>query len=344
MNSKSCYQVFDRSTKEVLAVIGLCKNAGKTSFLNWMIAECAGIKIGVMTTGRDGEAVDVAFGNPKPSVKIPAKTVFCCDTTHVDLLGSRIQILQKLPWEAGSRGIWLAEAVQELETEIIGPSTVKAQTQCAVLMQEWGAVKVLIDGSIDRKSIALDSIVDAVFIVAGGSFGTSKQISAELRRLILLSNIPCPSDTMVNSHQLDKLKNAKTIYQETDGDWQDLNVASLLNVESDVWNDVTNDTKADVLYLPGALTESGFKKIHSWLMSNKTSLIVKHPYNVKLTASNVECLLQDIKVYALNRFEIRAIVLNPWSVTGNHLDVEGLRASLRSNFPSLDIIDIMELI
>ncbi|PKN79480.1 MAG: hypothetical protein CVU48_05095 [Candidatus Cloacimonetes bacterium HGW-Cloacimonetes-1] len=335
-------RIIDHSSDEVLAIIGLCKNAGKTSLMNWLISESTGVKLGVMTTGRDGEEIDVAFGNPKPRVKLPEHTIFCCETAQLDALGSGITILQKLPWESASKAIWIVEANHPLETEIIGPATVKVQSQCAALMQSWGARKILIDGSIDRKSIALDPLVDALYIVAGGSFGTGKQILAELQRLIHLSTIPqyC---TESDSPTAARMKDSKTIWHKIDGSWQDLRISSLLHTDQNVWNSILTVTNSEALYLPGALTEAVFKRLYPWMLQNGVSLICRHPHNIKLSDSNVECLLQGISVFALNVFKIRAIALNPWSVTGNHLDVASLRAALRQGIQQIPVIDIMEL-
>ena len=60
----------------IFAITGISKNAGKTSFLNQLIPGLAGKKLGIMTTGRDGETTDAVFGNRKPAVKLPAGGLF----------------------------------------------------------------------------------------------------------------------------------------------------------------------------------------------------------------------------------------------------------------------------
>ncbi|MDZ4121487.1 MAG: hypothetical protein U1C33_03650, partial [Candidatus Cloacimonadaceae bacterium] len=64
--------------KTTIALIGLSKNAGKTSLLNFLIKSAPRIRFGIMSTGRDGEEQDTVFATPKPPVILSAGTIFCC--------------------------------------------------------------------------------------------------------------------------------------------------------------------------------------------------------------------------------------------------------------------------
>ena len=57
--------LYDLSTKyKTLSIVGMAKNAGKTTALNYLIEEAIdeGILLGVTSTGRDGESQDLVTG------------------------------------------------------------------------------------------------------------------------------------------------------------------------------------------------------------------------------------------------------------------------------------------
>ena len=63
---------------ESLAIIGLSKNAGKTTCLNHIIAawaeSCQQRPLALTSVGRDGESEDILNGNPKPRIYVPMGT------------------------------------------------------------------------------------------------------------------------------------------------------------------------------------------------------------------------------------------------------------------------------
>ena len=59
-----------------LSIVGMCKNAGKTTVLNWLLSHAApGRVLGLTSIGRDGESVDVVTGTDKPGIFVPEGTL-----------------------------------------------------------------------------------------------------------------------------------------------------------------------------------------------------------------------------------------------------------------------------
>lgn len=321
--------------KEIIAIIGLSKNAGKTSVLNYLIKTFPVHKYGLMSTGRDGEDTDTVYATPKPKIQLPEETIFCSDTQNLDRQGTDITVLHKLPWQTAGRQLWIVKSNALLETEIIGPATVQDQISCAKLMQKLGATKIIIDGSIDRKSIVSSAAVDKTILVSGASFGSLNRNIAELQRLRLLSSIP--KSPFMPSPML-RQRDSILIYNGKS--WQDTKEKSLLNSESSILSIL--NSKPQALYLPGALTETALKKLHRSLANSATTLIVRHPYHLKLALESMEQLLQSNPVYTLIPFEISAIALNSFAVGANHLDAALLREEIKREFSNMLVFDIME--
>ena len=67
---------------KVLSIVGMAKNAGKTTALNYILEEAMdeGMLLGVTSTGRDGESSDLVTGTEKPRVFLDAGTLVSVPT------------------------------------------------------------------------------------------------------------------------------------------------------------------------------------------------------------------------------------------------------------------------
>jgi hypothetical protein len=324
---------FSALAKGIHAIAGISKNSGKTSFLNYLTSRLEGRQVGVLTTGRDGEDRDVVFGNTKPTVRLKAGTLFTATSEALTKLGSAVTVRQKLPYSVAHHRLWLLTANRDLETEITGPSTVQAQIQTAELMLSLGVELVLIDGSLDRKSIALHPRVQGVFLVAGGSFGSLEKIEAELDRLLSLAGLR-------TYPKAGELTAKDVINLHFKGKWQPTAQQSLLDLKSGLLDSISS-VKPDGIYLPGALTESVLNELKPLLKGIK-DIVCRHPLQLHLSLSSLEALAREHNLTCLRPFRLHAIVLNSWSVKGNHLDCQRFRDRIRSRCLNLPVLDICE--
>lgn len=315
----------------IYAIAGISKNSGKTSFLNWILAKVDNVSTGVLTTGRDGEETDLLFGNPKPAAKLPTNTIFTSNSETLDKLGSAVEVLQKLPFMAGTKKLWLLKALRDIETEIVGPASVDAQIKTAELMQSLGAEIVLIDGSIDRKSIALNEKVKGVFLVVGGSFGTLEKINGELARLVQLSQISLYKNKILNENRISYFSK---------GVWHDMGFGSIMGNEQEMANRCI-ETHPEKIYLNGAVSDTILNAVKPALKDSK-DIIIKHPLQLHLNKASLEYLTSMHKLYSIQPFKLIAIAVNSWSVKGSHLDSQLLRDSIRKLYPAVTVIDICE--
>ena len=68
---KSLYELV--APYDSVSLIGMCKNAGKTTTLNQLIAELKrnGVSFGATSVGRDGESTDLVTNTVKPGIFVP---------------------------------------------------------------------------------------------------------------------------------------------------------------------------------------------------------------------------------------------------------------------------------
>ncbi|MGA8534766.1 MAG: hypothetical protein WB615_11700, partial [Candidatus Tumulicola sp.] len=131
-------------------VVGIGKNVGKTVTVRAVYeAACArGLRVGIASVGRDGEAVDSGDAMAKPRLFLHPGTAFATargalsDSPAVELFD-----LSQLQSAAGP--LLYARVVQGAYYELIGPPTASGVSQ---VVDTLGASceTIVIDGAIDR--------------------------------------------------------------------------------------------------------------------------------------------------------------------------------------------------
>lgn len=321
----------NRITSSLYTVlVGLSKNAGKTSLLNWLLKHSKFDQPAVITTGRDGEELDLVGGHSKPKVELPANTFFTCFSSTLSANAPYIKIIGRTPFSALNRQLWLAQSLFPLKTEIVGPATVSKQIALADYILEKGANHIFIDGSLDRRSIATHPKIKELFLVAGAEYGDLQEISSELHKLHSLIDIPpIPNPNFSNeiSYQL-KGKQIQARFSRIYGHE----------------HEITNWENAEFIYFPGALTDISFNKMKQFFCNYSGKLIFQHPFFLQLNEHNLNLLKKHTCLYCVNSIKIAAIAVNSFASNGKHLDCQHLRATLQSKFPELLIFDIKEVI
>lgn len=319
----------------LVAITGMCKNAGKTTFLNWLTLNLATQgDLALLTTGRDGEDFDLVGGHDKPKVFIPQNSIFVTHSNILERFSGKVEILHKSNYKAGPFNIWVVRALQELHTEIIGPSTASEQIKLASLIKTYSPKYILIDGSLDRKAITLQPEVDAIVLVVSANCGTLEEILNELKRLIKLTAIPLlsPEIKIQASDNLRLLKDGKIAMER----------ATLLGYEKDVLT-FLQENKVDYIYFSGVLTDTIWDKVKHGFQKHAKAIIINHPYQIQMSYGTLQQMLAKVQVVTLNKFEIACLALNSFSVKGRHLDAEVMFSSI-SKITKIPIIDCMEVL
>ena len=301
-------------------IVGLSKNAGKTSFLNWLLKQYQKERVGIFTTGREGEDSDLVFGHEKPKAFIPSESIFTSFAKQIDQNSPFLRVISKTDYKAGGKEIWLASNSIDFPAEIIGPSTVNNQIKLADSMLDYGAEHVFIDGSLDRKTIALSTKIRDIIIVVSPLVGNEKAIFRKTYYYSKLAEIP-----------IDKGKiSSKNI------------IESIYSHETEISHRLKT-TKSDYVLFKGALSAISFDKLKPAFRKYSGKIIFQHPLNLRLSELDLNWLSRHTNLRVRHNFNILAFVVNSFSSDGNHLDCEILRSYLRAKIVKIPIIDIKEL-
>jgi hypothetical protein len=319
----------------MIAIIGISKNAGKTTLLNWLLQETEQHLIGVITTGRDGEDIDLVTHESKPKVSLRANTVFSTFAEEIEKHAPNLEVLEKLSYIAGGRHLWLVKTTSHLLAEIVGPATAEAQAQLANHILSLGAKQVFIDGSIDRKAISLQENVDALVLVVSPAMGNEKDIMKEVTRLYNLSKIPITQE---------KIKADFIAYQSEKGKWQATEYKSLLGQEQEIIQFLTTKAGLTSIYIPCTITDKGFPMLKVFLQQYKGELIIRHPFMLHISSANLNWLINNCLLTTVNAFHLKALAVNSYAANGKHISSDLLRSEMRSIIEELPVIDVKEIL
>ena len=78
-----------------VSIVGLAKNAGKTVTLNYVIEKSftEGIKLGITTTGRDGEKNDLVTNTEKPTIYVTEGVLVATSSQALLISDAKTEIL-----------------------------------------------------------------------------------------------------------------------------------------------------------------------------------------------------------------------------------------------------------
>ncbi len=178
---------------KVLSIVGMAKNAGKTTALNYILEEAMdeGMLLGVTSTGRDGESSDLVTGTEKPRVFLDAGTLVSVPTQLYEMADAGLEILKMTDYSTAIGDLMICRVADSGYVQIAGPLNIQAHKKLCREMLDMGAEMILIDGAIDRKSIAAPEASDAIILATGAVLSRSlKKVVEETAHTVNLYTLP----------------------------------------------------------------------------------------------------------------------------------------------------------
>ena len=325
-----------------VSIIGMCKNAGKTTVLNAMIQACSTSNrtLALTSIGRDGESTDLVTGTQKPGIYVPEGTLIA---TASQLLLRHCNISREIldttgiPTPMGE--VVLCRAHSAGTVQLAGPSMTAQLARLRENLFQWGADQVIIDGALSRKTLCSRNVTDATVLCTGASYHADPRVVAEDTAYhCRLLTLPETRDEAVLQHaaQLGEFRGA------------------LFFTNEGVWTPPANLSVADALRKPersglraiffgGALTDFAVKPL---LMSpvslDGLQMIVRDSSKLLLSRDSYDKLLRrGVVLQVLENVNLVAVTMNPFSAYGHSCDPAQLKALLQEKI-SLPVINVME--
>jgi hypothetical protein len=326
---------------KTISIVGMAKNAGKTTALNYFIEEAMdeGIVLGITSTGRDGESTDLVTGTEKPRVFLDADTIVSVPTQLYDLAEAGLEILKMTDYGSSLGPIMLCRVVTSGYVQIAGPVINASHEKMCKEMLEYGAELIIIDGAIDRKSIAAPGTSDAIILSTGAVLSRSmKKVIEETAHTVGLYRLPCIEEGYAKQVVEEHIQDEQVLIISED-QVKVLDLKTGLGAGKFLDSEIDSTTK--YIYVPGAFTQSVFADISPRKLKNIT-FILKDPTKIFIDAvSWGQYKKKGLKVEVLENIEIAAITVNPSAPGGYAFDHEELLKGVQEAIPDIPVIDVM---
>lgn len=336
---------FSKEYKTV-SIVGMAKNAGKTTTLNYLIeeAEDEGIKLGISSTGRDGETQDAVTGTDKPRVYLYEGTVVSVPSELFELAEAGLEILKMTDYRTSLGLIMICLVKDEGYVQIAGPPSTGDHKKLIEEMLAFGCDILLIDGAVDRRSIASPTSSDGIILATGAVLSRNlKKVVEETAHIVGLYGLPVLKEEKVikaiESSDREKILFIEGIEGEEENyKLRELNRDTALTSSRYIDEEIGPDTA--YVYLPGALTKGVLEDINLKKLKN-FAFVLKDPTKIFVDAVDwQQWKKKGMKLVVLENIKVIAVSVNPTSPSGYSFDYEALLSFMKEAMPGIPVIDV----
>lgn len=335
------YQLKDRY--KTLSIVGMAKNAGKTTALNYLIEEAMdeGMLLGITSTGRDGETCDLVTNTDKPKVYLDTGTIVTVPVQLYELAETGLEILKKTKFGTSLGQLLICRVAESGYVQIAGPVNTMDHKKLCSEIQSMGVELILIDGAIDRKSIAAPETSDAIILATGAVLSRSiKKVVEETVHIVNLYSMEKLEEGPVRDLIASEIAGANRIMLVKKG-----NEPQFLDLKTGLgasrYLDEVIDDETTHVYIPGALTQSVIADIHPAKLA-RVQIVLKDPTRIFIGALTWQQMKKKgFHVCVMENIEVAAVTVNPFSPEGYSFDHgELLRAMENAVGDHIPVVDV----
>jgi len=298
-----------------ISIIGMAKNVGKTTTLNYLIDSFSQSKtcLALTSIGRDGESADVVTGTRKPKIFVQKGTIIATAEKLLGLCDITKEILMATEINTPLGRVIIVRALSDGFVQLGGPSITSQMSDLLLLFEELGANKIIVDGALNRKTLASPGVTEATILCTGASLNRNfHTVIQETQHLTTLLTLPKLEDKEI--------------------------LAELGNVEAEK---VTKREK--YIYIRGAVSDTFINNlIMSGTHLKDVYLIAEDASKIFIKATTYEKLvIKQAILTVVNPIHLVGITVNPTSPYDVDFDGTEFLEKLREAVP-IPVYDIKE--
>ncbi|MCB9520204.1 MAG: hypothetical protein H6698_08265 [Myxococcales bacterium] len=313
-----------------VAVIGVAKNAGKTTALNALLAEAdaAGRTVGVLSVGVDGEAHDAISGAPKPPVRVPRGTLVCTAEATLRTASAGVEILDGTGIHT-PLGELLVVRVTRPGNVVLAGVRHRDDVRSLLLRLEPDVALSVVDGAFDRTAAADPATTDCVILATGlvlapTAEGCAEKTASLVRRLRL--PVAGPGERVPP-----ELADAAAL-RATEG-WRAAPAATL----SGPWP--RSEARFDAVYQPGLVSDATLL-LAERLLEPGGLLVARDPTRVLASDAALRRFARGRRIACLDGVRLAAVTVNPTRHDGTAGDSAALARTVAARLPGTPVIDV----
>lgn len=315
-----------------VSLIGMCKNAGKTTTLNQLIAELKqnGVSFGATSVGRDGESTDLVTNTVKPGIFVYKGTIVAtaadllkhCDTTK--------EILYSTGIFTPMGEIIVFRALSDGFVQIAGPSMTSQLADVSEIIRPYGVDKILIDGALGRKSLCSKKVSQSTILCTGASYHKSMDtVIRDTAYTCEILRLPQASFSIP-----EELWNQNAIKYIPVMNPADITLPEEKIKPEVLWRKGAEDPP-EYMIVQGGLTDAMVKTL---VMSNADlkgkKMVLLDGSKILLSSDMYEKLqIKGLRFEVADALELLAVTINPFSAYGFHFDKDEFMERMSAAIP-----------
>jgi hypothetical protein len=326
---------------KVISIIGMDKNVGKTTTLNYVIEKTRGyFSLGLTSVGVDGESKDSVTHTSKPRIYVPNNTIIA--TAKQCFLKSDItlEVIESTSFGTPLGNVIIAKALSEGYIELAGPSITSQMVEISSKLKALGAELVLIDGALSRKSTAVSELCDGVILATGAALSNKIDyvINETAHRIQLLSLEAIIDKEIIRISN--EFKEERIILINRDYTHRILNVSTALSASKEILENINNETM--YILIRGIITDKLLLQImDSGKAGNGITIIAENGTKLFVNSDTFYRYLNTCgSIKVLNSINVFMLTCNPISPFGYQFDnkkfIEKLQQKI--NLPVINIL------
>ena len=344
--TKTLLELASLESLQSLALIGLSKNAGKTTCLNHIISawRASGQKrpLALTSIGRDGESKDIISGGAKPRIYIPAGTIIASAQGALEKSDALLEILELSNVRTALGEVVICRALSDGYVELAGPGSAEEIGLIADLVRAHEPdCLFIIDGALSRRSQAGCGVSEAVILAVNADTSSNPEVLAEKAKFAL-EVLQTPTvdqldkNLILNACQSDQQNRMVTVTAKDQT--ISLNIPSLMGYGKEIAHNLNAETR--LLYLRGAITDQVINELLKESNFSKLTLVADDGTRIFLTPETARKLrLRDINLAVISPIDVRMVCLNPSCSSGQCFDSQLFLEKMKQNLtiPVLDL-------
>lgn len=306
-----------------LAIMGMGKNTGKTSFLNLLIEEAQlqakGRVLALTSIGRDGEESDLLSKGDKPRIYVPEGTLVATAEGLLSRCDVTKEIMESTNVFSALGRIIIFRALSDGFVEIAGPSrSADLQRIEQSVRKIDGNCFFIVDGALSRMSFSTQT--------EGSVLCTGVSVSQSMDRIYEKTMNAVNSLTLKKTEYILPEEEGRAFVKN--GDWEKVQGELALSLGKEIRKFLSEETEA--IYIRGAVTDQLLTELlasknfrdRDLIISDGTKLLVSPDMMRKLE-------IRMIRVQVVEEIRVLKIIVNPFDPSGFEVNIKNLMERLQ---------------
>jgi molybdopterin-guanine dinucleotide biosynthesis protein len=310
----------------VIGIVGLAKNTGKTTTLNYILEHIQQKQIGLTSIGLDGESFDQITYLPKPKVLVSQGMMIATAKDVLKQVDFDYELLEETHLNTALGTVCIIRILSKGYVILAGPTTNKDLDILIGKLKKY-ANQIFIDGAFNRKTFASIDHMDAIIIATGAALSKDMNETIEKTKQVVLS-----FDLPIEKSHMDKPYHMCIITEKDKKLFKEKNFDEIIPYQKDIL----------VLEIKGALTT----KMIEFIVKNRIKnfkLIIEDPTKLMLDIKHYDYLKQlNIRLCVLKQVPIIAVTINPFSPSGYHYDKNRFYQEIKKHI-DIEVYNVKEM-